>query len=265
MSKAVARSRKAELAGDQRPARDLQKVARADRNERVLNVVGRSRNAHAGITQLTHAGESARRQLIGITALQEQIGGRQRDHGDAGFGKSRDDAFRRIRRGGTQRAAMTRGYAPLHAVGERPLDDGVEQKMAGVEVLVDMHIERQSASLRELEQKIEECERLVGILRNAADNIGAGADRCFEPTAGCVEPSRRIARQVRDDLQSEAVATALPQLDQRFDAANVAFSFDVGVAADRNRSVRETTVKRAFGPRQNLFARRNCGECPVRC
>ena len=154
---------------------------------------------------------------------------------------------------------MTGGDASLHSVGERSLDDGIEQKMAGVEVLVDMHVEWQAASLREFEQEIEKNERLIGILRNAADDIGAGSDRRLEPAAGRIELSRRVAGQMRDDLQREAVATTLPQLNQRFNAANVTFSFDVGVAADRNRSARETGIERAFGPRHDFFAR--CGRC----
>ena len=104
---------------------------------------------------------------------------------------------------------MTGGDASLHSVGERPFDDGIEQKMAGVEVLVDMHVERQPASLRELEQEIEKGERLIGILRNAADDIRSGADRSVEPAATSIELPRRVARQMCDNLQGQPVAATL--------------------------------------------------------
>ena len=81
--------------------------------------------------------------------------------------------------------------------------------MAGIEMLVDMHVERQPASLREREQEIEKGERLIGILWNAADDIRSGADRGVEPAATSIEPPRRVARQMCDNLQGQPVATTL--------------------------------------------------------
>ena len=183
---------KSEMAGYNRPARNLQKVSRADRYERILNVVGGGGDAHACVEQLAHPREATRRQPLGFAALQKQIGGRQRDDGDARFGEASDDSRGLLGRRRTQRATMTGGHPPLHAMGARPLDDRVEQQSPAIEMLVDVHVERQSASLGELEQEIEKCERLIRILRNAADDVGAGGDRAVEPLSGGIELARRV-------------------------------------------------------------------------
>jgi hypothetical protein len=86
-------------------------------------------------------------------------------------------------------------------------------------MLVHVHIDWQAAVLGELEQEIEEHERLIGVLRHPADGIGTRRNRRLQPIACGGEVARSIARQMRHDLQGNAVAPALAQLYHRFKRA----------------------------------------------
>ena len=65
---------------------DFQQVSRADRHERILDVVGSRRNAHTSGEKLVQAREASRRQLLGAATLQKKIGSGQRNHGDIRLG-----------------------------------------------------------------------------------------------------------------------------------------------------------------------------------
>src|ERR1700733_279775 len=135
--------------------------------------------------------------------------------------------------------------------------------MSAIEMLIDVHVEWQATLFGECEQKIEEGEGLIGVLRNAAYDIDAGCYRRLKPFAAGAELPRRIACQMRHHLQGRAVAAVLAQFDQSFNAANIALGFDVGVGADRYRSVSDALVDRAFGTCGNLSRFSSRGECTV--
>ena len=168
-----------------------------------------------------------------------------------------------VRSDRAQRAAVACGDASLHAVRTRALDDGVEQVPARIEMLVDVHVERKSAALREFEQKIEEAKRLIGILRDPADGVGAGGDRAVEPLPRGIEPARRVGGQMRHHLQGEALAAAFAQPHHCLDAAQSALRFDIGVASDRDRAVCDADVDGALGPRHDVVDGDRRGEVAI--
>src|SRR5436190_19732747 len=65
-------------------------------------------------------------------------------------------------------------------------------------------------------------------------------------------------------LQGHAVTAALAQLEHRFDSAQLALRFDIGVVAYRHGSISEADVERAFGACHDVIARHFCGEAAIR-
>ena len=59
-------------------------------------------------------------------------------------------------------------------------------------MLVNVHVERQAATLGELEQEIKKRERIVGVLRHSADCVGAR--RAYPPT---VRMGHRVIQAAR--------------------------------------------------------------------
>ena len=135
----------------------------------------------------------------------------------------------------------------------RALDDGVEQEPFRIEMLVDVHVQWKSASIRELEQEVEERDGLIGILGHPADRIRPGGDCALEPLPRCIEPVRRVGGQMSDDLQRKALATVLAQLHHCLEPTQLRLGFDVGVAADRHRSMCQADIEGLLSPRNDVF------------
>ena len=157
---------------------------------------------------------------------------------------------------------MTGGDSPLHPVCARTLDQGVEQESPRIEMLVDMHIQRQPALLGKLEQKIQKRKRVVGVLRDASDRIGTRSDCGCKPLPGGIKVARSVPRQVCHDLQGHALAAAFAQLDHGFDGAKAAVGFDIRMIADSHRPTSKAALEGALGTRDDIFARR-CGGKPA--
>lgn len=253
----------AEMSGHHCPARELEQIARTDGDKRILNVVGRCCDANAGFAQFVHRRQPSRRRLVGLPALQEKIGGRQRHNRNVILREFFGNAPNLRGRKCAQGAAMSRGDSALHAVRARALDHRIEQRLAALKMLVDVHVKREPAAFGKLKEKIEENQRFVGILRHSADGIGARRDGASQPIAAIREFAGRIAREVRDYLKRQSVAAAFAQSDHAFQAAQSAVRFDIGVTADCNRSARKTHVQRALGPGRNVLARGCCGKSPI--
>ena len=140
-----------ELAGEQGPPGNLQQIAGAGGDERILHIVRGGCDRNTGIEELLDPRQPTRRQTVRLAALQEKIGSRERDDADPGIAQIVDRAQRRIRRHGTQCRTMAGNHATRHAVGACHLRKFIKQQLRLVEMFVDMHVERKTAPLRHLE------------------------------------------------------------------------------------------------------------------
>ncbi len=76
------RGRRVEVTAGHHERGDLERVAAADRVERVAQVVAARRDRGARLAQRRHGGEAARRGRRVVASLQVQVGLRERDDGD---------------------------------------------------------------------------------------------------------------------------------------------------------------------------------------
>ena len=65
------------------------------------------------------------------------------------------------------------------------------------------------------------------------------------------------------DLQRHALAAVLAQLHHRLDATQLRLGFDIGVASDRHRAVRQADIEGILGPRHDVFVGDRGGKVAV--
>ena len=128
----------------------------------------------------------------------------------------------------------------------RALDDGVEVRVLGVEVLVEVQVDRLAVALGHRERQVEQFQRPVAMVRIQAHDICAQAHRFFQPLAGRRAGLRPAAGEESHHLQPHPVARALAQGNERLDAAQLCLRIDVGVRADRHRAALEAGCDRSL-------------------
>ena len=149
---------------------------------------------------------------------------------------------------------MSGNDAARHAAGLRHVCQCVEQHPAGVEMLVDMQIERQAAALGHVEQQLQESERLTGIGGHAADGVDAERDRAAQPCLALRQHGGGVRGHMGNDLDTHPVDAALTQRDHRLDAAQLTGGFDIGMAADGDGAARAAGLHGCAGARDHRLA-----------
>ena len=114
------------MPGHRGPACDLQQIARADRNEWILNVVGRRRDGTPAASNSSHPREPARRQCSASRPCRNRLAAAA-SRSQCRRARPLDDASGLRRRNRAECAAMARGDASLHAVRARALDHRIKQ------------------------------------------------------------------------------------------------------------------------------------------
>jgi hypothetical protein len=178
------------------------------------------------------------------SALQVQVRDRQRHHGEAGVAHLGEHVGQRGGVQGTQAHAMA-GGDPLGEAARADLPGQLaDGEHAGIELLVGVQVDVDTAALGEAQQPGELLERVVGQVRAATEHVHAEVQRALQG-GGVGDAAGQQA-----DLQVEHVTQLLAQPEHGAHAAQrvVGVQRQVDVAAYRRDAGGQVPGQRVPGP-----------------
>jgi len=236
-----------QMPGEERPARNLEHVARAGGHEGILDVVGGGGERHARAREVGDPGQTAGRQDAGVAALQVEVGRGQDDDGHVPREEAVANPLVGRRRQRREQRAMAEDRAPLHPLALHPVERGTEQRAGRVQVFVEVQVDRLAVPHRRLEQQVEAARRILAYRRGAADGV-ADRHRGIDVRGEPVEVLARMRRHEGHESHRHAVAPAFAKLGRRLEVTKARVLVDIDVAADRRRHPRQVASEGAGGP-----------------
>jgi hypothetical protein len=178
--------------------------------------------------------------------LQVEVCRWQRHDADIKGEHALGDALEILSGQGTQHGDMAEHRAPLHAEALDPFEGGVQQMHVGLEVFVEMQVNRLSGLYGGGKQHVEVTRRIFGDGGRAAHDIGQ-RHRAVDVFCQPVEILAGMRRHEGDELKGDAVSFCVTDTGQRLDAVEAGILVDVDMAADGRGAAGQTSLDGARG------------------
>ena len=234
---------------------------------RTSHVVGAQADLDPGGEKLAYQRHASlpRRPIRAV--LQQEVGLRQRDYGDLRPRDLIDQCVCTRRLQGRQSAEMTERHLAFQSTCDHRVDHHGGEHALGVQMLIEMQIDRQVAALGQVQQRIERARRVTAGIGARPQKIGLKLDCAFEAFYG-IRVGKIVTRsRERDDVDIEPAGDIVACGKHPLHGPQPHDRVDVGVRAQPGHAMGNGTIEQPACSRTRIRAGesraclRGCANC----